>query len=472
MSPDDRTPSGLANDFVNGSVSFWYRESGWPESRAPLPGSLEADVCIVGAGLTGLWAAYYLKREQPDLRIVILEKEFAGFGASGRNGGWLSAELAGSREAYASTHGHQGVVTLMRSMRGAVDEVIGVTKSEGIDADIVKDGVMSVARNQAQMGRLRESLDYERSWGATTDDYVVLTGDESNARIRVENAMGALFSPHCARVQPAKLVQGLARVVEAMGVAIYEQTEVTDIKTGRAITVRGDVRAPVVLRCLEGFTATMPGQRREWLPMNSSMVVTEPLPDSVLQQVGWRGAELLGDHAHGYMYAQRTADNRIALGGRGIPYRYGSALDHRGATQQWTIEALVALVRDMFPATRDVPITHAWCGVLGVPRDWTATVDFDRTTGLGTAGGYVGSGLTTTNLAGHTLADLVLERDTDLIRLPWVGRRVRKWEPEPLRWLGVQAMYALYRTADRRESTNGLTRTSRLARVANKITGR
>jgi glycine/D-amino acid oxidase-like deaminating enzyme len=463
---------GLANDFVNGSVSFWYRATGWPESRAPLPGPAEADVCIVGAGLTGLWSAYYLKREQPDLRIIVLEKEFAGFGASGRNGGWLSAELAGSREAYASTHGHDGVVTLMRAMRDAVDEVIGVAEAEGIDADIVKDGILNVARNPAQLARLRESLDYEKYWGAGPEDFVALSGDESDARIRVKGAMGAVFTPHCARVQPAKLVQGLARVVEGMGVTIYEQTEVTGIEPGRAVTDRGTVRAPVVLRCLEGFTATMPGQRREWLPMNSSMVVTEPLPDPVRADIGWRGAELLGDFAHGYMYAQRTADNRIALGGRGIPYRYGSALDYRGATQQWTVDALTALVRDMFPATNDVPISHAWCGVLGVPRDWTATVLFERTSGLGTAGGYVGSGLTTTNLAGHTLADLVLGRDTELTRLPWVGRQVRKWEPEPLRWLGVQAMYALYRTADRREGGSSSAATSVLARVANTITGR
>jgi glycine/D-amino acid oxidase-like deaminating enzyme len=172
------------------------------------------------------------------------------------------------------------------------------------------------------------------------------------------------------------------------------------------------------------------------------------------------------------MYAQRTADNRIALGGRGIPYRYGSRIDDRGATQNWTITALTELMHDMFPATSAVPIVHAWCGVLGVPRDWTATVDLDRATGLGTAGGYVGSGLTTTNLAGRTLADLVLERDSELTRLPWVGRHVRRWEPEPLRWLGVQAMYALYRTADRRESQKNLAGTSRIARFANMITGR
>jgi glycine/D-amino acid oxidase-like deaminating enzyme len=169
---------------------------------------------------------------------------------------------------------------------------------------------------------------------------------------------------------------------------------------------------------------------------------------------------------------QRTADNRIALGGRGIPYRYGIRIDNRGATQKWTITALTALMHDMFPATRAVPIVHGWCGVLGVPRDWTATVDLDRTTGLGTAGGYVGSGLTTTNLAGRTLADLVLERDTELTRLPWVGRRVRRWEPEPLRWLGVQGMYALYRTADRRETEKDLPQTSRIARIANMIAGR
>jgi glycine/D-amino acid oxidase-like deaminating enzyme len=461
-----------ATEFINGDVSFWYRSIGLPDPRPALPGDREADVCIVGAGFTGLWTAYYLKQAQPDLRIVVLEREFAGFGASGRNGGWLSAELAGKRDAYAATHGHQGVVDLMRAMRGAVDEVIAVAKAEGIDADIAKDGLLHVARTPAQLGRMRDSLRFEQEWGAGPDDFVALGRDEMDRRIRVAGTLGGLFSPHCARVQPAKLVLGLARVVEAQGVTIFEQTAVSRIEPGRAVTDRGVVRAPIVLRCLEGFTASIHGQRRNWLPMNSSMVVTEPLPEQASEAIGWRGAELLGDFAHGYMYAQRTADNRIALGGRGIPYWYGSRIDNRGATQQWTIDALRKLMHDMFPATAAVPIVHAWCGVLGVPRDWTATVDLDRTTGLGTAGGYVGSGLTTTNLAGRTLADLVLERDTELTRLPWVGRHVRRWEPEPLRWLGVQTMYALYRMADRRETEKDLARTSRIARIANMITGR
>ncbi len=460
----------MGGSTLNGGISRWYTDIGVPGYRPALPGDRQADVAIVGAGLTGLWTAYYLQRQQPDLRIVLLEKEFAGFGASGRNGGWLSAELAGTRSRYAETHGRDGVVQLLRAMRAAVDEVIAIAAAEGIDADIVKDGLLHVARNGPQEQRLAESLDYERTWGAGPDDYVRLTRDELDSRIRVAGARGAIFTPHCARVQPAKLVRGLAEVVERGGATIYEQTTVTDIAPGRAVTDRGTVTAPIVLRCLEGFTASIRGQRRNWLPMNSSIVVTAPLADDVHREIGWSGAELLGDYAHAYMYAQRTRDDRIALGGRGIPYRYGSRTDIRGATQDWTIEALTGVLHDMFPALRTTPIDQAWCGVLGVPRDWCATVSLDRATGLGTAGGYVGSGLTTTNLAGRTLADLALGRDTDLTHLPWVDRRIRTWEPEPLRWLGVRAMYALYRTADRREAT--LPTTSRLAQLGNRLTGR
>ncbi len=272
-------------------------------------------------------------------------------------------------------------------------------------------------------------------------------------------------------MQPAKLVSGIAAAVERRGVRILEQTRATSIEPGVVTTDRGVVRAGRILRCLEGYTAGIRGQRRTWLPMNSAMIVTEPLSDSVWDAIGWRGAELLGDNANAYCYAQRTADGRIALGGRGIPYRFGSATDVDGRTQDWTVESLTSILHGMFPATRASRIDHAWCGVLGVPRDWCASVTFDASTGLGWAGGYVGSGLTTTNLAGQTLADLVLGRDTDLVRLPWVNRGVRRWEPEPLRWLGVRAMYGLYREADRREG-KGLARPSRLARIGDKLTGR
>ncbi len=454
---------------VNGEVSYWYREIGLPARRPPLERSLEADVCIVGGGYTGLWTAYYLKQADPGLRIVVLERVFAGYGASGRNGGWITAALAGSRRRFAATHGRQGVIDLQQAMNASVDEIIAVAAAEGIEADIVKDGLLRVAHAPAHLPRLRAQVAAAREWA---DDVTLLDAEQTVARIGVAGALGASFTPHCARVQPAKLVQGLSHAVERLGVRIHESTPVTDIAPHQAITPYGTVRAAYVIRATEGFTAGLPGERRTWLPMNSSLIVTEPLGDRVWERIGWRGAELLGDMSHAYIYAQRTADGRIAIGGRGRPYRFGSRTDHDGRTHASTVRQLrEALVR-LFPAVARAEIAHAWSGVLGVPRDWCSTAGLDPRTGLGWAGGYVGHGVATTNLAGRTLRDLVLGRRSELTGLPWVGRRVRKWEPEPLRWLGVQGMYAAYREADRQETTGGRVTTAPIARLADRVAGR
>ncbi|QKJ18634.1 NAD(P)/FAD-dependent oxidoreductase [Microbacterium hominis] len=452
---------------VNGDVSWWWRDiGGLPTPRAALPGWIDVDVAIVGAGYTGLWTAYYLKTLQPDLRVAVLEQRFAGFGASGRNGGWLTNSVTGGRARY----GRDGGARLQRALNGAVDEVIAVADREGIDADIVKGGEFEIARTPAQLARLRAHVAAEQAWPDL--DLEVLDAAEAASRIAVDGVVGGTWHPHCARVHPVKLVRGLAEAVERLGVPIYEGTRVTRIVPGRAITEHGDVNAAHVIRATEGFTPDLAGEHRTWLPMNSSMIVTEPLPASFWYAVGWSGRETLGDHAHVYMYAQRTDDDRIAFGGRGVPYRYGSRVDTDGATQEQTIASLAHLLRDFFPAASDVPIAHAWAGVLGVPRDWAATVGLDAATGLGWAGGYVGTGVTATNLAGRTLADLVLRRDTDLARLPWVGHRAKKWEPEPLRWTAVTAIYTAYRMADRAESSRSSARTAWPAHVAGWVAGR
>lgn len=253
---------------------------------------------------------------------------------------------------------------------------------------------------------------------------------------------------------------------------IHESTPVTEIAPRKAVTPYGTVRAPYILRCTEGFTAALKGQKRSWLPMNSSMIVTAPIPESTWQQLSWSDSTLLGDMAHAYMYAQRTADGRIAIGGRGVPYRFGSRTDNDGRTQPATIDSLRELLFSFFPVLTGTEITHAWSGVLGVPRDWCATVTLDAGTGLGWAGGYVGSGVATANLAGRTLRDLILGETTELTALPWVNHRVRRWEPEPFRWLGVQALYAAYRRADRHETASHTPTTTPLARLADRISGR
>jgi glycine/D-amino acid oxidase-like deaminating enzyme len=454
----------------NGGVSFWYADGPLPEREPPLSGGRTADVCIVGAGFTGLWAAYYLKRARPELEIVVLEREFAGFGASGRNGGWLSSQFAGPRERLAQTHGHDGVLALQRAMEATVDEVIAVCADEGIDADIVKSGVLHVARGPVQEERMLGYLAEERTWAATPGEPAELDAAELAQHVRIAGASAASWTPHAARVQPAKLVRGLADAVRRLGVQIYESTAVSQITPRAAISDRGTVRAEHVLCCVEGYRPSLRGERRTWLPLNSAMVATEPLSDAAWDAIGWEGAELIADAAHAYVYIQRTADGRIALGGRGVPYRFGSRTDRDGRTQQRTIDGLAKILHELFPPAASAALDHAWCGVLAVPRDWTPLVSHDRATGLGVAGGYVGNGVSTTNLAGRTLRDLVLGDETELTRLPWVGHAARRWEPEPLRWIGAHTVYGLLPAADRREA-GGLKRTSRLAHVADLISG-
>ncbi len=454
-----------------GELGFWWRSlGGAPGPRAPLPGPTEADVAIVGAGYTGLWSAYYLKRAQPSLRVVVLEREVAGFGASGRNGGWVSGFFSGPSRVYERRGGRDGFLAMQRTMFETVDEVARVIAEHGIEADLVKDGHLSVALNGAQRQRQREEVSHARRLGLDEHDLRELSAEQLAARVRVAGARGATFSPHVARVHPVKLLLGLAALVEALGVPIYEDTAVTEIAPHRALTRRGAVAARWVVRATEGYTADLRGLKRALVPMNSSMIITEPLAPAVWEQIGWSGREVLGDGAHAYVYLQRTEDGRIAIGGRGVPYRFASRTDGRRETAPATVESLRAKLHSMFPATAGVAVEHAWSGVLGVPRDWCISVDADPDRGIAWAGGYVGEGVAAANLAGRTIRDLILEQPSPLTRLPWVGRHPARWEPEPLRWAAIHGVYSLYRRADRREQRSD--RPSRLGRLVDAASGR
>lgn len=454
---------------INGNVSRWWEEIGAPDPRPELPGNLTADVAIVGAGYTGLWTAYYLKRAKPELRVVVIEQRHIGYGASGRNGGWLTNAITGGREQYIKTHGRDAAERFQRAMNETVDEVIRVTEAEGIDADIKRGGEFNVAYTPAQETRLRAVAASEQTWQYT--DVELLEAPEARAKINVANTRAAIWHPHCARIQPAKLAKGLAEAAERLGVEIYERTRAVEIAPHRVHTTHGTVSAEYIVRATEGFTANLKGLHRLWLPMNSSLIATEPLSAEVWDQLHWSEGEVLGDFAHVYMYAQRTADDRIAIGGRGVPYKYGSRTDTDGHTPDVTVETLSEIMHRFFPATQGAAIDHVWSGVLGVPRDWAATVGLDPTTGIAWGGGYVGTGVTSTNLAGRTITDLILGNRTELTSLPWVNHRVRKWEPEPLRWVATKGLYTAYGIADRSELA-GREKTSPIAHVADVITGR
>jgi glycine/D-amino acid oxidase-like deaminating enzyme len=466
-----------------GELGFWWRSlGGAPGGREELPGPVEADVAIVGAGYTGLWTAYYLKQARPSLRIVVLEAERVGYGASGRNGGWATGFFSGPPCAYergragerdgrrGDGSGHARFMALQRAMFDTVDEIARVLALERIDADFVKGGQLTVALDAAQATRLRAHVHELHELGLGEHDIRELSDEQLAQRVRVVGAQVATFSPHAARLHPAKLVAGLAAAVERLGVAIYERTPVQEILAGEARTARSTVRARWIVRASEGYTASLRGQRRALVPMNSSMIVTEPLGEEAWEAIGWDGAEVLEDNAHVFAYLQRTADGRIAIGGRGVPYRFGSRTDGDGATARATVEQLREKLHAMFPATAGARLEHAWSGVLGVARDWCVSVQADGASGLASAGGYVGQGVAASNLAARTLRDLLLGESSELTGLAWVGRRGRRWEPEPLRWAGIRGVYALYRRADAIERRSG--RPSALARFVDGVSGK
>jgi len=397
---------------------------------------------------------------------VVLEREVCGFGASGRNGGWLSGLLAGSRRRYAAEHGRDAVVRLQRELFRTVDEVA----SSGIECDLVKGGSLSVATSAPQLRRLQAALAEERAWGFGEEDWRGLSADDLQARVGVDGAVGALFTPHCARVQPAKLASGLAAACARAGVEIFEGTPVTRLGPHLAGSPLGNVRARWVVRATEGYSAALPGLRRAVVPLNSAMIVTEPLSPEIWGRIGWEGAETILDGAHVYCYMQRTADGRIAIGGRGVPYRYASRTDRAGEIAPRTVRELHERLGRIFPPAASAAVADAWAGVLGVSRDWCPSVGIDRARGMAWAGGYAGDGVSTANLAGRTLRDLILGEESELTQLPWVNWRARSWEPEPLRFLAIHGVYGAYRQADRFEERTG--RPSRLARVAGVVSGR
>jgi glycine/D-amino acid oxidase-like deaminating enzyme len=450
------------------ALSLWFDQLDRAITPRPaLSGSLDVDVAIVGGGFTGLWTAYYLHAVDPALRIAVLESEIAGFGASGRNGGWCSALYPVSIATLASEVGRDQAIAQYLAMRDSVAEVARVATDERLDADVAVGGTVVLARSAPQLERAREEASEADEYGL---DIEFLDANQARARLAATGVLGGNYTPHCAAVQPAKLVRGLADAVAARGVQLYEGTPVTGIEPGIARTANGTVHADKIVRATEGYTARLPRLRRAIAPIYSLIIATAPLPDAVWDEIGLHERETFSDHRHLIIYGQRSADGRMVFGGRGAPYHLGSRIRPSYDSAPRVFEALHTTLVELFPVLRDVPITHRWGGPLGVARDWHASVGLDTTTGLGWAGGYVGDGVSTTNLAGRTLADLITGRSTALTDLPWVGHRSRNWEPEPLRWLGANAGLHAMTWADHAETRRG--RASTMAKLVNAMMGR
>ena len=438
--------------------SFWLETSGDDLTpRPPLDGSITVDVAILGGGLTGLWTAYYLLRQQPSLKIAIVEKEIAGFGASGRNGGWCSARFSVSPSVLRERVGRDAARAVYLTMCDAVDEVGQVLAREGIDAHFEKGGWLTVARGPHYVPSL---LNIQAAFEALGmgDRYQMLDAAQTAARVRIAGAVAGLYNPDCAVVHPGRLVRGLARVVERRGATIYEQTEATDFVGGREprlVTARGDVRATTIVLAGEAYLSRLRRLHRQVIPIYTQIVLTEPLTPSQWAEIGWGRRECMHSCRLFVDYLSKTADGRIAFGGRGAPYPFGSRIEDAYDVYPPTAQMIRATAIEWFPVLKGIQFSHVWGGPIGVSRDWMPTFAYDPASGVATARAYGGQGVSTTNLAGRVLADLITQTDSALTHLPMVGHRSRSWEPEPLRWLAMRFVQEGYRRLDRTAERTG-----------------
>lgn len=458
------------------SRSLWLDQLAGPiNARPSLAGDTDVDVAIIGGGYSGLWSADALLRTDPALRVLVIEREMVGFGASGRNGGWCVGELAGGLGGAVATWGRKAGISMTKAIIDTVEEIGRVITAEGIECGFEPGGVLRLARTEPQLRRQRDEIDEYRLHGFGDDVLRSLSSGEATDRLSATEVLGGLHYAPGARVQPAQLVRGLAGVVERLGGTIVEHTAAIDVRPGSlaarpsVITDHGVVRADVVVRATEAYTRDLPGLRRALVPLYSLMVATEPLDASAWESIGLRRYETFADDRRMVIYGQRTTDDRIAFGGRGAPYRFGSGIDPVTESASGVHDRIAAALVELLPQLDGVEITHRWGGVLGVPRDWRPSVGLDRSTGLAWTGGYVGEGVAAANLAGRTIADLVVRPDSQLAALPWVQHRSPRWEPEPLRWAAINGARRLAGWTDDRESDRG--RTPRLASVLDRIMG-
>ena len=433
-------------------------------ARSSVQENISVDVAIIGAGLSGLWTAYYLKNLQPSLRIAIFEANRVGFGASGRNGGWCSGFLPSSLSELSQQHSRSAAIDMYRQGFATIDEIQQVLTREQVDCDLHRGGTVHGATNDVQIARVKAEVAELQSFGFKECDMQLLSASEASRHLNISGLRLASFTPHCAVIHPAKLVNGLATVVEKHGVKIFENSPVSAYKPKQISVGDYQCRADVIVRATEGYTARIKGHRRDLAPLYSYMVATEPLSQSQLATINWSNRETYHDARNMIIYSQLTKDNRIAFGGRGAPYHFASRVKSQYDNHSAIHDKIIRSMHQIFPITKDVVITHKWGGPLGVPRNWQPSVNYDERTGLASLGGYVGDGVAASNLAGRTLAHCINRDGHDLTKLAWVNNISKNWELEPLRYIGINGLLKISESIDRHEK-----KTNKPDRIRSKI---
>ncbi|WP_129139975.1 NAD(P)/FAD-dependent oxidoreductase [Modicisalibacter coralii] len=418
-------------------------------TRPSLRGRQKADVAIIGAGFTGLWTAYYLKTLDPQREVTVIEAERIGHGASGRNGGWVIGSLAGL-ERHVGDLDRARRQDCCRVLADNVDALGATLAREGIAADFHKGGaIYAAARYRDQLAIQRDYLAHLHELGHSETDCHWLSADELTRLARFRKPFGGIYQRQVATVHPLKLLHGLAETLERLGVILHEQSRAQHVDGGCVQTREGSVTAPMIVCATEGYAERLADFRRHVIPVHSLVIATEPLSEAQWQAVGLDDRPTFADASRLVNYGQRSADGRLIFGARGS-YSYGARPRHGQAIDPAAIDMRRDLLVDLFPALEGIRVDHGWGGSLGLSRNFRPHAIVDRDAGLATAGGYAGEGVAASHLFGRTLAEQILGHDSELTGMPWAFSRgghrqlLKRWEPEPLRWLAAQAITLSY----------------------------
>jgi len=430
------------------------KKSYWMTTReytpgAPLQADTDVDVAIVGGGFTGLSSAYHIKKAEPNLKVALLESEVIGFGASGRNGGFNMTLFGLTLSITALRFGKQKAREAHHYMERAVDYLRELVAELGIDCDYEHPGFLRVATSEKYKKRILHEIELACKLGLEGIEWL----DEAQTREQVQSPMylGAWWEPRCGILNPAKLSWGWADAIRPMGVEVYENSPVAEIvrENGkvRLDTPNGIVRADKVVMATNAWSHFFRELRRKQVPVWTHIVLTEPLAEKHFEEIGWQNRQGIEDARNLVHYYRLTTDNRLVMGGRDVSLGYGEDMEQD--LNPVTFEGLKDDVREIFPPLKEIQFTHEWGGPVSVPLDMAPAIGFAGDKNVVYSLGTVGHGVSMTQLNGRTVADLVLERKTDLTDVFFVNRRTIPWPPEPLRNIAVKAIRGYMNWEDR-----------------------
>ena len=427
--------------------SFWLASSPYTENP-PLEGEIKVDVAIIGGGFTGIASSYFLKQQEPSLRVAVLESEVVGYGASGRNGGFAMTLFGMTMGLTALRFGKQKALEAHRYMEKAVDLVKDLVIKHNIDCDFEFPGFLRVATTAKFEKRIKHEVELAQSLGIKGIEWI--DREKTIEQVNSPLYLGAWWEPRCGLVNPAKLVRGLMKVAQGMGVDFYDRTPVLEVKKNGKIHLKtpgGSVIADKLVFATNAYSHLIPQLRRKQVPVFTYIVLTEPLREEHFKEIRWKNRQGIEDARDFVHYYRLTRDNRLLMGGRDITFAVGKDMDKD--LNERIFKQLEGDIVLTFPALKDVKITHRWGGPVSVPTDLSPAMGYLGDKRIVYSLGCVGHGVALTHMNGWTISDLLLEKKTERTETFFVNRTVIPWPPEPFRFIMSSAIYSYMRMEDK-----------------------